>query len=285
MILSGLFLGVSYFQKVVGIPSPIPKTYTSLKIYGASTIDKLQIKNIEVDNTTLQNTIITDSAIWGPNHILLAEFENNLIGGNVANLDSPVTHWQISRRESGSDVLKILNTVPVGTTEFIDYLCQQGKTYIYEVNAINANQISEAFVTEAVEMDFFGYYLVSEDEGLVYKFDLNVTSGANEYAEDVTFYDGFGKYPAKTIGQRKYLKTSVSAICATVDINGQLLQSVEYMNSLRDFITNGKSKIYKTRKGSIHRVFTHNYKEPIWNDAIGQQIQVVTFDIVEDADV
>jgi len=143
LFLSGLFLGVNYFQNVAGTPSPVKKIYDSIQIFGGATIDKLQIENIEIDNETLTNIAISDRLIWNPTTILLAEFENNLIAGNVANLDSPVTQWQISRRESNSSVLKILGTVDVGVTEFVDFSCQQNK--IYELNVACEQEILAGF--------------------------------------------------------------------------------------------------------------------------------------------
>jgi len=285
MFFSGNFLGVSSFQKVVGIPSPVLRSYTSVKVYGNATIDKLQIKNEEIDNTTLQNTAIAENLVWTPKTLLMAEFENNLIGGNVSGLDSPLTHWQVSRRESGSSILKNLGTVNVGVTEFIDYEAQPFKTYEYQINALNSEQVSEAFVTDEIDMNFYGYYLVSEDEGLAYKFDLNVKSGNNEYVEDIVIHDNYTQYPAISIGKRKYLKTSIQAICGEVDINGFLQQSVDYIDTLKDFVLNGKNKLWKTRKGGIHKVFTHNFKYQNLDDGIEQQIMIVSFDIVEVADV
>lgn len=39
------------------------RAYTKIKVYGNATINKLQIKNYEIDNMTLQNRIITEDHI------------------------------------------------------------------------------------------------------------------------------------------------------------------------------------------------------------------------------
>ena len=103
MFLAGSFLGLSTFQSVEGSNIPLRHTYQKIRIYGNATIDKLQIKNIEMSDEDLQNIIMTDNSIWDINTLAMAEFENDLIAGNISNLINPVTKWQVNRREvSGS---------------------------------------------------------------------------------------------------------------------------------------------------------------------------------------
>lgn len=285
MFLSGDFIGISTFKNATGGVVPLRRQYTKIRVFGSAIIDKLQVRNLEIDNETLRNTAISDNRVWTPETLLLSEFENGLPGGNIANLDSPVTQWQISRKESGSSVLKDLGIVDVGVTELVDYSCQANKKYIYQINALTDTQISEGLITEEIEMDFFAYYLVDIDEGKVYKFDLNVVSGSREYNEDVIINKNYSKYPSISTGQSSYFSTSISCICGTIDINGELLQSIDYVSELRDFILNGKNKIFKTRKGEIYKVHSHNYSESQFNDGIEQQVIIVSFDLVQVGDI
>ena len=285
MFLSGAFLGLSTFQSVEGSNIPLRHTYQKIRIYGNATIDKLQIKNIEMSDEDLQNIIMTDNSIWDINTLAMAEFENDLIAGNISNLINPVTKWQVNRREVSGSTFKVLDVVDVGVSEYIDYSAQHGKNYIYSLFATSENEQSEPLECEEVETDFFGYYLVDEEEGKVYKFDLNVQSGTKQYQEDVTISKSYGKYPTISQGQSRYFSTTLSCICGTVDINGRLQQSINYVDGLREFILNGKQKIFKTRRGEIYKVYTNNYSEQQLDDGIKEQIILVSFDITEVASI
>ena len=285
MFLAGSFLGLSTFQSIEGTNIPLRKTYSKVRVYGNSIIDKLQIKNIEMSDSELQNIIMTDNLIWDANTLLMAEFENDLVAGNIADLTNPIIKWQVNRREVGGSTLKALDIVDVGISEYVDYSAQHGKNYIYSLFATSENEQSEPLECEEIETDFFGYYLVSEEEGKVFKFDLNVQSGTKQYLDDVSIMDNYTEYPSIAMGKRKYFTSSISCICGTVSINGQLQQSNEYVSELRNYILNGKKKIFKTRKGEIYKVFTSNYSEQQLDDGIKEQVILISFNLTEVGEV
>jgi len=285
LFLSGSFIGVSFFQNIVGIPSPSPKIYDKLKIYGNATIDKLQIENIEIDNEILTNIAISDRLIWNPTTILLAEFENNLIAGNVANLDSPVTKWQISRIESDSSVLKILGAVDVGVTEFTDFSCQQNKIYEYQINALNSDQISEPFLTDEIEMNFYGWFLIGNDldgSTYVYMLDLNVDFGGFQTEEDMTEYSTYTQFNAFAKGNRRFRRGTLTAIAGEISSNdSSILQSVDYVDELQIRIQDISTKTLKSRKGDILKVKTKGFSVTPLNNGIESQPYIVKFDFIE----
>jgi len=285
LFLAGSFLGLSTFQSIEGTNIPLRKTYSKVRVYGNSIIDKLQIKNIEMSDSELQNIIMTDNLIWDANTLLMAEFENDLVAGNIADLTNPIIKWQVNRREVGGSTLKALDIVDVGISEYVDYSAQHGKNYIYSLFATSENEQSEPLECEEIETDFFGYYLVSEEEGKVFKFDLNVQSGTKQYLDDVSIMDNYTEYPSIAMGKRKYFTSSISCICGTVSINGQLQQSNEYVSELRNYILNGKKKIFKTRKGEIYKVFTSNYSEQQLDDGIKEQVILISFNLTEVGEV
>lgn len=285
MLLSGSFLGTNTFQNIDGTPSPVKRSYSKVKIYGDATIDKLQIKKKEIDNETLKNIIITDKLTWTKDTILLAEFENNLLAGNIADLDSPVTHWQISRRESNSNVLKSLSTVIVDINEFTDYECQANKTYVYEVYALNSEQVSEGFVTEEIKMDFYNWFLVGENSDgstYVYSMDLNLDFGGYTNEEDLTEYGTFTQFNAFSVGKRNFLRGSLSAIVSEISTeNGGLLQTVEFVETLRNRIQDISTKILKSRKGEIFKVKTHGFTATPVHNGIANQPYIIKFDFIQ----
>lgn len=289
MFLSGVFLGINSFQNVVGVPSPVKRSYSTVKIYGNSTIDKLQIKNKEIDNETLKNIIITDNLKWTPDTITMCEFENNLLAGNIVNLDSPVTHWQISRRESDSSVLKNLGIIDVNINEFIDYETQQGKKYIYEVYALNDNQISEGFVTEEIETDYWGWYLIGNDKDgstYVYYLDLNVEFGGYQNEEDFTEHPTYTQFNSFSKGERNFLRGTLSAIAGEISTNtNELLQTIDYIDTLRTRIQDISTKILKSRKGEIFKVKTRGYTATPLHNGIQSQPYIVKFDFIQCEDI
>ena len=286
MFLSGTFLGLSTLKYIdEGTNIPLRRVYSKCRVYGNATVDKLHIKNIEMSNEEIANIIITDDLIWDVNTLLMAEFKSNLVAGNISEIMNPIINWQVNRREADGTTLKVLKTLGVSETEFIDYTCQQGKKYVYSNNALADNEMSEPLEAEEIETYFYGYYLVSEEEGVVYKFDLNIQSGTKQYEDDTTIMNNYTEYPSIAMGKRRYFNDTVSCICGEINIDGKLLQNVDYIDTLREFILNGKQKLWKTRKGQIYRIFTSGFQETVLDDGIGEQPLIVSFNITQVGDV
>ena len=277
-------MGLSTFQSVEGSNIPLRKTYSKVRVYGNSIIDKLQIKNIEISDSELQNIIMTDNLIWDANTLLMAEFENDLVAGNIADLTNPITKWQINRREVSGSTFKVLDVVDVGVSEYIDYSAQHGKNYIYSLFATSENEQSEPLECEEIETDFFGWYLIGNDPDgstYVYVLDLNVSSGSITNDEDFTEYQGYGKFNSFAKGQRNFIRGSVQAIAGTIQSNSTLLQSVDYIDTLRNRIQDVSTKILKNRKGEIWKVKTHGYNASQLDDSINQQVYLVNFNFIQ----
>jgi len=285
LFLSGNFLGTAIFKHIEGKALPLRRVYNKVRIYGNSTIDKLQIKNVEMENEDIRKIILTDTLTWKVDTLLMCGFENSLAGGNISNLTNPVTSWQVNRREVEGNTLKVLGNLDVGVSEFVDYSAQANKKYVYSIFASSSDELSEPLEAEEIETSFYGYYLLDSDNGIAYKFDLNVTSSDKQYNGDVTINKSYSKFPSISQGKSRYLTTKLSCICGNVDINGSLQQSIQYVDSLREFILNGKQKIFKTRRGEIYKIYTTNYSEKVLEDGILEQPIIVSFDITEVSDI
>ena len=253
--------------------------------YGNAIVDKINILDYELTNAELELIDITDNLLWSSHTDLLAEFENSLSGGNFLDLDIPIISWQIYRREQGSSTSILLDTIDPDEIQYIDYTAQPQKTYIYDLFAVTATQISEPLETAATLSDFYGYFIIDPTTNTVFKFDMNTESAESLYAEDFTQYDNYTQYPSFARGRRKYLNTTITGIPATLTIDKVMSQTVDYIDSLRDFIMNGNEKIFKTRKGQIYRVHTRNFRFKPLNDAISEQPLMVSFDVIESSQV
>ena len=111
MFLGRATLGLKDFQ-YKSLP-PSARQYNNITIYGGSVIvDKLKIENYEMLDSDLVNINITQLNVWNPDTtVLSAEFSNTLDAGNVVNLPSKVTKWQLYRQEVGSSTLQLLTTL------------------------------------------------------------------------------------------------------------------------------------------------------------------------------
>jgi hypothetical protein len=283
MYLLGAGVGFDVFIALEQVPDK--RSYSKITVYGNAITDKINILDYELTNTELEAVDITDTLTWSANTDLLAEFDNSLSGGNFLDLDIPILNFQIYRRESGATTSVLLDTIDPDVIQYIDYTAQPNKTYIYDLFAVTATQISEPLETASILSDFYGYFIIDPTDGTVFKFDMAVQSSDSQYAEDLTVYDTYTQYPAFSRGQRKYLNTTITGITGTLTSDKVLTQTVDYIDELRDFIHNGNEKIFKTRKGQIYRVETRNFRFKPFNDAVSDQPLLISFDVIESSAV
>lgn len=280
--LNGTFLGYSSLQYQPPIPSPI--SYTKVTFYGGQSIfDKIHIQNIALTNDQIQTIDPTAQISWKPTTLLLANFDTKTLdGGNIISLPSALVGWKIYRRDTSTDISTLIATVPSGTTSYTDYGVPTNKTVSYEIFPYTANELGSPVITSNITTNYYGYYLVNMDgTGNVFKFDLELQSGEYQNNEIFVQYETYTQYNAYAIGKRKFFSTSISALAGTIDANGNIVQSSDYLIELRDFIQNGKLKYFKDRKGNIFAGLTHNYRQKQLNDAVQQQVFVVSFDFIE----
>jgi len=279
--LSGTFLGLStFFQKP---PLPTPSIYDRITFYGDIIIDNVWIRDRILSDAEIDAMNYKIDPTWTSDTIFLALFENgNLNAGNLINLTSPILSWDIYRRTVEDNILTYLDSVDVSIKTYVDYTTQAYKTYIYEIFPITATEIGSALQTDPLYTNYYGYYLIDPDTGTAYKFDLNLSSSDFQYEEDVTEYKTYTKYPAVSRGKLNYLKHSITVLAGTIQCpDGTFLQPIDYLNTLEAFITDGKVKLYKTRKGGIYKVYTRNYKYKALDDGITEQPMLVSFDVFE----
>ena len=282
MYLSGAILGLSTFRQSSDLPAK--RAYTSIKVYGNAIIDKLHIRSKEFTGTQLADIIVTDTLKWTPSTLLMCEFEDTLGGGNIANVTNSIIKWQITRKESETDVLTILDTVDVSEISYIDYESQTFKTYVYDVFALSSDEISEPLETGEIYNDSFGWFLIGTDnDGTIYsyKFDLQVASNTLTTEEDFTEYSSYTQYNAFAKGARNFVRGSISFLAGEIETDGTLSQTVDYVSILKNRIQNSTTKTLKSRKGEIWKVKTHGFSATQLNDDIGDQPQMLGFDFIE----
>lgn len=282
MYLIGTFLGIGYFANRQVTPTPI--AYSSITFFGNCIIDNIQIKNIILTNSEIDAINITQPTVWDSHTLLSAKFANNLNGGNVLNINNPISRWEVNRKEINDTALTKLNNVDVANTQYIDYTAPLGKTFIYNIFPSNDTEIGQALETPPITTDFYGWFLIDQDLGVAYKFDLNLSSGNIENNTDITEYETYTQYNAFSFGNRDFIRGTIKCIAGTIDMNDQLLQSVDYIENLKNFINNKSEKLLKSRKGNIWRVVTKNFQYQHLDD-IADQLVEISFDFVESGSV
>jgi len=288
MFVNGYFLGVSFISNPI---TPFEKTtYDRVELFGGQAIyDKLWIRNIEEDDDYYES--ITNVEDYQPTFdsdtVFLAEFENNLKAGNVDTGGDPIESFIVTKRKIGSSINTSVGEFDVNTTSVIDYRVQKGSNYVYQVTPKTADALGSPFVSETVESDYYGIFLIDEDTGLSINFDINGEIGTTNALDDQTVYNTFNRYNTISIGNRNALVGTISGIVPetlTYCTDG-FIQSSDFIDTVQDFVNNGNAKLLKTRKGDIYKVITRNFRKSQLENKIQEQISVVSFDFEEIEDV
>jgi hypothetical protein len=111
-------------------------------------------------------------------------------------------------------------------------------------------------------------------------FDLNLSSGDMSNETDVTIYEGYTQKSSIAIGNRDYLKGTISCIAGTVTTSNTLSQTVDYLDDLRAFINNKRAKYLKSRKGDVWKVVTWGMSVK-YMDELSEQVATITFNFFE----
>jgi hypothetical protein len=184
--------------------------------------------------------------------------------------------------------------LPTGVYNFIDYSAQSNKNYVYYVFPETTNAIGLAMISEPVTPIFYIDSLANVDgTDNVYQFDLGIQSGDYQNTEDFFEYLSYSKYNSYAFGQRQFYELTITAISSAniLDNTGSdtgTVQTIDYLESLRCFIQNGKPKYFKDKAGHIFQGITHNYKQKVVDDAIcvnNSQPFQITFDFIQTADI
>lgn len=279
----GTFLGYSFTE--TAFSPPAPSAFTGVKLYGGNAgqkVSSLQIRNIVLTESEANAIDPTVAPIWDINTIFMATFQDSdLNAGNVTNITEPIASWDINRIEVGKTQAENLANVDVSTTSYIDWTTEGNNTYQYQIVPLTENQVGQQLLSEEVNTDYFGFFLIDEDTGLAFKFDVNINSGTITTEDSVTEYQNFGKYNTFNFGERKFDRGTLRFTYAPNICQCDYSQSISEVEALKAFITNGKEKILKTRKGEVYRVVTFGFQRNQLNDAIGAQPYDASFSWAE----
>lgn len=282
MYLGVNFLGLSFLRTVKLLP--VETSFDIVKVFGAGVYDKLWIRNFREPKSYFENLKLENyKPTWTQDTVFLAEFQEDLEGGNMVLAEGEdVISWMINKRPKDSLVNQYLDTVPAEVTSYKDYQVRKGDGYIYQILPITQNTIGQPLETPNLISDYYGWFLIDEEDGLVFKFDINLVSGDLSSTDNQVEYETFNQFNTYSQGKRNFLKGQITGIVPeSIPVDGVMEQSAEFMITLQDFVNNGKKKLLKSRKGDLWYVMTSGFARRQLSDSIEQQIETVTFNFVE----
>lgn len=278
--IGGILLGLSTFMKPY--KSLTSSAYNGVIFYGSCVLDQVWItKNIRP--TTFELADPTAKIIWDEHTLLLANFEEqNDSAGNI-NLTEDIESWRIYRRESESSKVELLGSTLPEENQFLDYTALKDKQYIYSVVPITANQIAEPLETDLVEPEFWGFYLIGQEDDITYSYNFDLDLSFDGYSNDTAYseYSTYKKYNVFSFGERNFRRGSITVLAGDIDYNAmKVLQKTDYIEELRNRINDSKTKIIKTRKGELLKVKTMNFAVALYTED-DEQPYTISFDYVE----
>jgi hypothetical protein len=253
-------------------PNVRPVSYTGFKFNGNCILDSIVIQNYVKTDTQVLNTSVSTLPEWTPDVQFLASMNNTVDGSNVTGLlDSP-TKWSLYRHEINGDVqYKVCDCDP-SITSWIDYKAEGNKKYEYILFAESTTQISDAIVTDSVELNSYGNFLIdavdvdngtNNDSVETYKFDANLKSDKFTNNNSVVFQKNFTQFDTATFLNRNLVSGSFTAQLLPI-VNGEYdfmndsRTWNDYLKQFRAFINSHTAKYLKLRSGEIYKVITSN---------------------------
>lgn len=284
VFLSGSFLGSSIFYSPNLIPGQSP--YNKLTLYGEGIFDNIWIRNrIESDNYINNLTIDNYNPMWDNDTVFWGDFEEeNLNTGNVKYLTSPITKFIVNKRDVRKNIYtnigEITNT-DADSYSVNDYKVANGEWYEYQILPKSDTELAEPLVSEQIQSDYYGWFLIDEDENVVYKFDLNLQPSGFTINQGLTQIETMNRFNTFIQDNKNFKSGSISAILSEELTETTLKQTPSFLDEFQDFIGNGRSKILKSRKGDMLKVMTSGFQRSLLSNSIDDQIEVISFNFTE----
>lgn len=214
---------------------------------------------------------------WTDNTVLLANFDGNLIGGNLGlyqnNKKYDITHIQLLRRNNEDDEWQIYREKPYNKSDdsedyllFVDRFIEAEREYEYAVRPIHYQDVTISdditvigrisMITPAYVQYDYAHLLGRDDKNeeisyvLIYNFRLGEIT-TNISANIITTLSG--QYPITVYGESKYRVGNVNCLLVTEEsATGSINIATEKIlrNNISQFLSNKKPKILKFEDGT-----------------------------------
>lgn len=241
--------------------------YDKISFFGEAIIDKVKLENRILTNQQIEDLQFSDYLTWDQYTIMMSEFNNTLSAGNIVGMTNPPTKWEIYRKIEGDTVYTKIAELDMGNLNFYDYTAPLQEECKYRIYAVNELERSSELETEEVVVDFHNWTLISPEEDIVYIFDANIESGEVSTVDDVNIEHNLKrKFPTVTFGDREYTVGSLRAYVGNITLDNERVYSASFLDDLKKFINNKKTKILKSPNGDVWKVVTHNFNYKYYDE-------------------
>lgn len=286
MFFGGSWLGATFFTD--GIPVFENKAYDKLELFGGDAqyaiSDRVWIKN---NLSTAYFEAVDKIADYNPTFsgdtVFLANFNNNLDGGNISGSGEALVGWLVQKRNINETVNHTIGIFPPETASYRDFIVQKGQTYVYTTFPVTETKIGQPVVSENVISDYYGIYFIDQDNGLVLNFDANGSIGQTSAVDDMNTYSTQNQFDTISKGSKNYLTGTVSGVVsANPNICDEIVQTTEFIDLIQDFVaSSSKNKLLKTRKGDIYRIETSGFTKTQFEERNSEQLERVSFNWIQ----
>lgn len=257
-------------------------------------INSVELKNAIFDHFNMTKNTDTEynptiPTTWDYDTILNADFENDVIAGNVDIAVSKVSAIKIKRRIKGTFDWLTLKSIPITSADdfsfvFNDCLNQNNVEYEYAFVPI-MEDTEGAYIINSIESKFNGVFIGDFDQ--TFRFLYGVDYGTNSRVQQIGTFQPLGsKYPVIVAnGDLSYDTGTVSGLVLndefddTKEIDYKAI--VDKKNKLKDFLTNKKVKCLKDWHGAIWLCFITGSPTVNYVENSGMGIPQVSFEWTE----
>jgi len=227
---------------------------------------------------------------WNYDTYFNAAFKGNLQAGNINYLVSSISSVRAKLREVGTYDWITVGEVPITKAEDLSFdyytYCARGGKTEYEGALVPVINGAEGNLNiNTVCSDFEGIFICENKKAFGTKFNVVVTPTRNKPSSVLNPLRG--KYPITIYNtEQNYESGTVQALFIAQDDNCNLLKDTAYLyrEELKDFLLNGKQKLFKHWKGRNRLVsIIDNIPEDV-SQQQAEDFTLLTFSYVEIGD-
>lgn len=226
---------------------------------------------------------------WDTNTTLIADFEGNLVAGNV-DLGESISGNMIYRKKLGSSKLEFVKTVGEDEKYIVDYMVKNNSEYMYYLFPTTENATLLPLSSNSVEINHNAWSLMVVDEtddknvftlAKLFKFSLNFSSDRMSTNNDVNILKNFTSYPKIQKGNSNYWSGGLTSLIGFVHCSGDYIQTPNMMEELKALAIDGRRKFLRDYEGNLFEVEIVDSINIGNEDDTSQQVKSMTIKWVE----
>ena len=243
--------------------------YNKIEVYGGADINYINIQSRILSNKEVNENIERGVYLpsWQSDTVLLSTFQDTIDSTSIDIEAGSIVGYKILRK----DVLKntMSKVAETEETAISDYNVRSSKTYVYYIFPIiddnGVRTLASPIVTSSIpiswtnctivglaETDNENEYKVDSDN--IWKFQLNTQYNDFTLNMDKSFVEGFGTYPKRVQGQRKYISGGLNSLCGTITCAGdgdEIQYGIDSLEKWHTFCASPCLKLYVDTQGMI----------------------------------